>query len=70
MQKTKQQIATELIKKGFYDDWGKRNFGPIKFYLGPSIKLEDSYFQKRLDIYLKNAESELSDWVDWADLYK
>ena len=31
------QKVKELKKQGFYDNWTKRNFGPITFFIYPNF---------------------------------
>jgi len=55
MAKTKQRIK-ELKKQRFYNNWAKRNFGPVTFFIYPDFQIDNIWFKKRLDIYKKNAK--------------
>lgn len=55
MTKTKKRIK-ELKKQGFYNNWTKRNFGLITFFIYPDFEINNVWFKKRLSIYKKNAK--------------
>lgn len=53
--KTKKR-AKELKEQGFYNNWTKRNFGLITFFIYPDFQIDDEWFKKRLNIYKKKRQ--------------
>ena len=52
---TKNKIK-ELKKQGFYNNWLKKEFDLITFFIYPDFKINNEWFKKRTNIYKKNAK--------------
>jgi len=56
MIQTKQRVK-KLKEEGFYNNWTKRNFGLITFFIYPDFQIDNEWFKKRLNAYKKNAKT-------------
>jgi len=52
MIQTKQRVK-KLKKQGFYNNWTKRKFGLITFFIYPDFQIDNESFKKRFNAYKK-----------------